>query len=287
MRNRNFTLIELLVVIAIIAILAAMLLPALQQARERAKTTGCMTNMKSVNSAVQFYCDDNDDRYFTYDWYLNGNTKKWYDPAGRKNPLYNYLGIKDQGFYFFTVARSGRHPLACPKRVYGDFVTDTSYGTSYGYSHVFYYAVAGRKEKEGPIGHLIEEFSDDDRFFKDTWEKAESEMQRLAFSGALSKIGGKSSPECVFAGDLMNQCTSSAYGLEKFDKAYEDGIFDKIFATNLTYHTKEILSREWYCNVNMSKYVSYLIDTLNNDGSISTLLNPVQKIHSLLEKHND
>ena len=76
-------------------------------------------------------------------------------------------------------------------------------------------------------------------------------------------------------------------GLEKFDKAYEDGVFDKIFATNLTYHTKEILSREWYCDVNMSKYVSYLIDTLNNDGSISTLLNPVQKIHSLLDKHND
>jgi stage V sporulation protein AD len=80
-----------------------------------------------------------------------------------------------------------------------------------------YYAVAGRKEKEGPIGHLIEEFSDDDRFFKDTWEKAESEMQRLAFSGALSKIGGKSSPECVFAGDLMNQCTSSNYGLMGFE----------------------------------------------------------------------
>lgn len=74
-------------------------------------------------------------------------------------------------------------------------------------------------------------------------------------------------------------------GLEKFDKAYEEKVFDKIFATNLTYHTKEILSREWYCDVNMSKYVSYIIDTLNKDASISTLLNPVQKIHSLLDKH--
>ena len=74
-------------------------------------------------------------------------------------------------------------------------------------------------------------------------------------------------------------------GLEKFDQAYKDGIFDKIFSTNLTYHTEDILSREWYCNVNMSKYVSYIIDTLNKDSSISDLLNPVKKIHSLLDKH--
>ena len=74
-------------------------------------------------------------------------------------------------------------------------------------------------------------------------------------------------------------------GLEKFDKAYEEGIFDKIFATNLTYHTKEILSRDWYCDVNMSKYVSYIIDTINKDASISELLNPVQKIRALHDKH--
>ena len=75
-------------------------------------------------------------------------------------------------------------------------------------------------------------------------------------------------------------------GLEKFDKAYEDGIVDRIFSTNLTYHTPEILSREWYCDVNMSKYVSYIIDTLNKDASISDLLNPVKKIHTLLDKFN-
>ena len=75
-------------------------------------------------------------------------------------------------------------------------------------------------------------------------------------------------------------------GLENFDKAYKDGIFDKIYATNLTYHTKEILSREWYCDVNMCKYVSYIIDTINKDASISDLLNPVQKIHTLVDKYN-
>ena len=76
-------------------------------------------------------------------------------------------------------------------------------------------------------------------------------------------------------------------GLETFDKAYKDGIFDKIFATNLTYHTKEILSREWYCDVNMCKYVSFIIDTINKDASISDLLNPVQKIHALMDKYNE
>ncbi len=75
-------------------------------------------------------------------------------------------------------------------------------------------------------------------------------------------------------------------GLEKFDQAYKDGIFDKIFATNLTYHTQEILSREWYCDVNMCKYVSYIIDTINKDASISDLLNPVKKIHTLLDNYN-
>lgn len=75
-------------------------------------------------------------------------------------------------------------------------------------------------------------------------------------------------------------------GLEKFDQAYKDGIFDKIFATNLTYHTQEILSREWYCDVNMCKYVSYIIDTINKDASISDLLNPVKKIHALLDSYN-
>ena len=75
-------------------------------------------------------------------------------------------------------------------------------------------------------------------------------------------------------------------GLDNFDKAYAEGIFDKIYATNLTYHTNEILSKEWYCDVNMCKYVSFIIDTINKDASISDLLNPVQKIHTLVDKYN-
>ena len=74
-------------------------------------------------------------------------------------------------------------------------------------------------------------------------------------------------------------------GLEKFDKYYEKGLIDKIFTTNLIYSDPELLKREWYCNVDMSKYIAYLIDTLNYDNSISELLNPVERIKKLMDKH--
>ena len=74
-------------------------------------------------------------------------------------------------------------------------------------------------------------------------------------------------------------------GLEIMDKAYEDGLIDKIFTTNLIYRPAELLERPWYCEVNMCKYVAYLIDTLNHDRTISNLLDPVKRIHTLLDKH--
>ena len=74
-------------------------------------------------------------------------------------------------------------------------------------------------------------------------------------------------------------------GLEKFDKAYEDGVISRVFTTNLVYRRPELFSREWYVEVNMCKYVSYIIDTLNHDDTLSELLSPVKRIHNLVEKH--
>ncbi|NLK39776.1 MAG: ribose-phosphate pyrophosphokinase [Clostridiales bacterium] len=74
-------------------------------------------------------------------------------------------------------------------------------------------------------------------------------------------------------------------GLEKFDEAYENGIFTKIFTTNMVYHSPELLEKEWYGEVNMCKYVAYIIDTLNHDSTISNLLNPAQRIRRLIDSH--
>ena len=72
-------------------------------------------------------------------------------------------------------------------------------------------------------------------------------------------------------------------GLASFDRAYEEGMIDKIFTTNLVYRTPELRQKPWYREVDMSKYIAYLVDTLNYDQSISELLNPVQRINRVLE----
>lgn len=74
-------------------------------------------------------------------------------------------------------------------------------------------------------------------------------------------------------------------GLELFDEAYAKGTIDKIFTTNLIYRTPELLTKPWYAEVNMCKYVSYIIDTLNHDYTISKLLDPAARIHSLVDRH--
>ncbi len=74
-------------------------------------------------------------------------------------------------------------------------------------------------------------------------------------------------------------------GLSKFDQAYKNGIINKVLTTNLIYQTPELLEREWYINCDMSKYIAYLIDTLNHDTSISDLLNPNERIQRTVAKY--
>ncbi|MCD8327578.1 MAG: ribose-phosphate pyrophosphokinase [Ruminococcus sp.] len=73
-------------------------------------------------------------------------------------------------------------------------------------------------------------------------------------------------------------------GLETFDKAYKEGIIDGVFGTNLTYRTPQLLQREWFMEVDVSKYIAYFIAALNHDMSIEKVIDPAKKIHALLNK---
>ncbi len=73
-------------------------------------------------------------------------------------------------------------------------------------------------------------------------------------------------------------------GLDSFDKAYSEGKISGVFGTNLTYRTPELLSREWFHEVDVSKYIAYIIAAINHDMSVSAIIDPHEKIHALLEK---
>ena len=75
-------------------------------------------------------------------------------------------------------------------------------------------------------------------------------------------------------------------GLDGFDKAYEEGVIYRVFTTNVVYRRPELKTKEWYIEVDLSKYISYLIDTLNHDTSLSELLDPEAKINKLLKDNN-
>ena len=75
-------------------------------------------------------------------------------------------------------------------------------------------------------------------------------------------------------------------GIEEYNKAYEEGIIDRVISTNLTYRRPELRSAPWFVEADMSKYISYIIATLNHDRSLSGLLNPYDRIHRLLDKYN-
>ena len=76
-------------------------------------------------------------------------------------------------------------------------------------------------------------------------------------------------------------------GLDRFDKAYEEGLIHGVLTTNLIYRTPNLLSKPYYIDCDMSKYIALLIDTLNHDGSISTLLSPNERIQHVLQVYKN
>ena len=88
------------------------------------------------------------------------------------------------------------------------------------------------------------------------------------------------------AGRIFAYATYAIFtnGLEQFDKAYKDGIISGVLGSNLTYRTPELRQREWFFEVDVSKYIAYFIAALNHDNSVSTIIDPHEKIEQLLKK---
>ncbi|MDD6039110.1 MAG: ribose-phosphate pyrophosphokinase, partial [bacterium] len=76
-------------------------------------------------------------------------------------------------------------------------------------------------------------------------------------------------------------------GFDKFDEAVEQGIIYKVLSTDLIYQSPELLSKDYYISCGMSKYIAYIIDTLNHDASLSELLNPYDKIKSIVARYSE
>ena len=74
-------------------------------------------------------------------------------------------------------------------------------------------------------------------------------------------------------------------GLDKFDKAFEEGMFDKVLTTNLTYQMPELLTKPYFVNVDMAKYIALIIETLNHDSSMSSLLDPIDRIKRCISNY--
>ena len=75
--------------------------------------------------------------------------------------------------------------------------------------------------------------------------------------------------------------------IDSFEQAYRDGLIDRVISTNLTYRNPELAQTEWFVEADMSKYISYIIATLNHDRSLGRLLDPYDRIHALIKRYNN
>ena len=114
-----------------------------------------------------------------------------------------------------------------------------------------------------------------DIFIADDIISSGESMLDIAY--ALKKQGAKR----IFANATYAIFTN---GLDSFDKAYADGMIAGVFGSNLTYRTPELLSRPWFHEVDVSKYIAYFIAALNHDLSVSAIIDPHEKIKALLER---
>jgi ribose-phosphate pyrophosphokinase len=88
----------------------------------------------------------------------------------------------------------------------------------------------------------------------------------------------------IFAGFTFALFTR---GLEGVQRAYEEGLINRVISTNLTYRMPELRAAPWFIEADMSKYISYIIASLNHDRSLSGLLNPYSRIRALLHRYNE
>ena len=102
----------------------------------------------------------------------------------------------------------------------------------------------------------------------------------LEVAGKLKSLGANKIYVCCAFGLFCN-------GLEIFDKAYEEGTIEKILTTNLIYRNPGLSEREWFEEIDMSKYIAFIVDAINHDASIGPLLDPSAKIQRILKKHNE
>lgn len=121
--------------------------------------------------------------------------------------------------------------------------------------------------------YLGESVEGKDLFIADDIISSGESMLDIAY--ALKKKGAKR----IFANATYAIFTN---GLDTFDKACQEGVIDGVFGTNLTYRTPELLSREWFHEVDVSKYIAYFIAAINHDMSVSAIIDPHEKIKSLL-----